>query len=69
MTNAKPLTNERIKAMKRFHVTVVVKTLEVYQVDAQNEDDAEENWADGTLIDTDDGVLENEILSVEEVKP
>jgi hypothetical protein len=53
--------------MKRFHVTVVVKTLEVYRVDAENKDEAEEYWADGTLIDTDDGVLDNEILSVKEV--
>lgn len=56
--------------MKRYHVTVIVKTLEVYRVEAENEDDAEENWAeDGALIDTDDGALECEILSVKEVKP
>jgi hypothetical protein len=54
--------------MKRFHVTVIVKTLEVYRVETENEEDAEEIWAEGTLIRTDDGVIENEILSVREVK-
>ena len=55
--------------MKYFRVTVIVKTLEVYRVKAKNENDAEENWADGTLLHTDDGALENEILSIEEAKP
>ena len=55
--------------MKRYHVTVIDKTLEVYRVDAANEAEAEENWADGTFIDSDDGALENEILTIEEIKP
>lgn len=55
--------------MKRFHVTVVVKTIEVYRVDAENEDEAEENWPDeGTLIHSSYGALENEILTVRRVR-
>ena len=55
--------------MKQFRVTVMVKTIEVYQVEAENEDEAEENWADGTFIGSDDGTLDNEILTIKEVKP
>ena len=65
-TNA---NTERNLIMKQFRVTVMVKTIEVYQVEAENEDEAEENWADGTFIGSDDGTLDNEILTIKEVKP
>ncbi len=52
--------------MKHFRVSVVVKTLEVYRVETENEEDALEFWADRTLIHTDDGALENEIFQIEE---
>jgi hypothetical protein len=53
---------------KHFRVEVVVRTREVYRVAAATADEAEEDWWDGQLLDTDDS-LENEILSVEEERP
>ena len=52
--------------MNKYHVKVIVRILEIYEVEAEDEDAAEDSWADGKLIETDDGVLENEVLSVEE---
>jgi hypothetical protein len=53
--------------MKRFHVKVAVRTLEIYDIKAEDADEARDCWGDGTLIHTDDEALETEILSVEEV--
>ncbi len=50
---------------KHFRVEVIVRTREVYRVAATNAEDAEAEWWDGQLVETDDS-LENEILSVEE---
>ena len=36
--------------MKTFHVKVAARTLEVYEVEAENAADASENWSDGDLF-------------------
>jgi len=42
-------------ATKKYRISVIVKTLEIYEIEAENADEAEETWYEGTLIDTDDG--------------
>jgi hypothetical protein len=54
--------------MKTFQVKVAVRILEIYEVEAENADDAAADWNDGKLIHTSDEALENEILSTKEVK-
>ena len=56
------------ESRKHFRIEVIVRTREVYRVAAATAEEAEEEWWDGQLIETDDD-LENEILSVEEVQP
>jgi hypothetical protein len=53
--------------MKKFHVKIAVRVLEIYEIEAENKADASEHWSDGSLIHTDDEALEAEVLSVEEV--
>jgi hypothetical protein len=53
---------------KHFRVEVVVRTREVYRVTAETAEEAEKEWWDGQLIETDDN-LENDILSIEEIQP
>jgi hypothetical protein len=50
---------------KTYRVQVIVKTLETYEVEAASEDEAEENYGEGKLVDSDDG-LDNDIMAVEE---
>ncbi len=53
--------------MKKYRVSIVARTLETYEVEAEDADQAEANWTEGKLVCTDDN-LESEILSVEEIK-
>jgi hypothetical protein len=53
--------------MKTYRVKVAVRVLEIYEVRAEDEADASDNWSDGDLIHTSDEALETEVLSVEEV--
>ncbi|QOJ14833.1 MAG: hypothetical protein HRU75_09350 [Planctomycetia bacterium] len=52
--------------MKHFHVTVAVKILEVYKVEATDPADASDRWFEGALIHTSDEALETDVLSVKE---
>ena len=53
--------------MKKYHVKVAVRILEIYEVEADDSETAAEDWGCGKLIDADDEALETEILSVKEV--
>lgn len=53
--------------MKRFHVSVAVRILEIYEIEAEDAAEARDCWSDGTLIHTSDEALETEVLSVETV--
>jgi hypothetical protein len=53
--------------MKKIHVKVAVKILEIYAIEAETDADASELWCDGDLIHTNDEALEAEVLVVEEV--
>ena len=52
--------------MKTYHVKVIIRILETYKVEAEDKEAAEDFWAEGKLIETDDEALECEVLSVEE---
>ncbi|MGO9468047.1 MAG: hypothetical protein ACLQVF_28270 [Isosphaeraceae bacterium] len=52
-------------AMKRSHVNVAVRILEIYEVEAADEAEARDCWSDGKLIHTSDEALDSEVLSVE----
>jgi hypothetical protein len=54
--------------MKRYRVTVVIRTLEIYEVEADSPEDAEDYWSDGDLIHADDESLETEVWSVRKVR-
>jgi hypothetical protein len=49
--------------MKKYRVQVIAKTLETYEIEAANEAEAEELWAEGKLVATNDN-LETEIMEV-----
>ncbi len=51
---------------KKYRVQVIVKTLETYEVEAADEDEAEDTYGLGKLVDTDDN-LGNDIVSIEAV--
>jgi hypothetical protein len=53
--------------MKRYRVKVAVKTLELYEVEADTPEDAADGWGLGRLLDADDEALESEVLSVEQL--
>lgn len=53
--------------MKKFHVKVAIKILEIYEIEAEDPADASELWSDGKLIHTNDEALDAEVLSVEEI--
>jgi hypothetical protein len=50
--------------MPRFTVRVAVRILEIYEVEAENEHEAREFWADGSLKHHSDEALDTEVLSV-----
>ena len=51
--------------MTKYRVTIIARMLETYEVEAEDAEQAEENWPDGSLVSTDDS-LECEIIAVEE---
>jgi len=53
-------------AAKKHRVTIIAKTIETYEVEADNPNEAEELWCEGRLVDADDNI-ENEILRVEPI--
>jgi len=53
--------------MKTFEIRVAVRTLEIYQVEAENAEAAREAWCDGELVHASDEALNSEILSVKEM--
>jgi hypothetical protein len=55
--------------MKTFRVKVAFRILEIYEVEAENAEEASEIWCDGELIDRSDDALDSQILSIKEVKP
>lgn len=50
--------------MPIFTVKVAVRILEIYEIGAENEEEARENWADGSLEHHSDEALDTEVLSV-----
>jgi hypothetical protein len=50
--------------MKTFIVTVLVHTLEHFEVEAENADEAMDVWQDGRFLGTDDAGLESELQTV-----
>lgn len=53
--------------MTTYHVKVAVQILEIYEVEAEDEETASESWSDGKLIHTNDEALDSTVLSVKEV--
>lgn len=53
--------------MKKYHVSVGVQILEIYEVEAENVETAADDWSFGDLIHRDDEALESTVLSVKEV--
>ena len=52
--------------MKTYHVRVAVRVLEIWEVEAENAEDAMATWDDGKLIHTSDEALDTETLSAKE---
>ena len=52
--------------MKKYHVSVAVQILEIYEVEAEDPESASESWAEGDLIHTNDEALDSIVLSVKE---
>lgn len=52
--------------MRTYHVKVAVRILEIYEVEADDAEEAADNWTEGTLIHTCDEALDTEILTVKE---
>ena len=52
--------------MKTYIVTVQVRTIELYEVEAETPDEAMELWQDGELLRQDFSRLEAEPLSAQE---
>jgi hypothetical protein len=55
--------------MKKYHVKVAARVLEIWEVEAETADDAIATWDDGRLIHTCDEALETEVLSAKETQP
>jgi hypothetical protein len=55
--------------MPIFTVKVAVRILEIYEIEAENEDEARENWADGSLEHHSDEALDTQVLSVKLENP
>lgn len=53
--------------MKKFQVKIIVKTLEIYEVEAEDAEQAEANWAEGRLVRADDEVFDVDVDSVTEI--
>ncbi len=52
--------------MKKYHVTVAVQILEIYEIEAEDPETASESWCEGDLIHTDDEALDSIVLAVKE---
>jgi len=52
--------------MKKYHVKVAVRILEIYEVEAEDREAASETWMEGDLVHTNDEALDSEVLSVKE---
>lgn len=52
--------------MAIFRVSVAVRVLEVYEVEAESAADAADNWCWGELIHHSDEALDTEVLRVKE---
>lgn len=52
--------------MKKYHVSVAVQILEIYEIEAENAETAADDWSFGTLIHSDDEALDSTVLSVKE---
>jgi hypothetical protein len=52
--------------MKKYHVTIAVQILEIYEIEAEDAEATSESWAVGDLIHTNDEALESTVLSVKE---
>jgi hypothetical protein len=52
--------------MKKYHVTVAVQILEIYEIEAEDAETASDDWSFGDLIHSDDEALESTVLSVKE---
>ena len=53
--------------MKTFEIRVAVRTLEIYEVEAESEEAAREAWSDGELVHINNETLDSEIVSVKEM--
>lgn len=53
--------------MKKYRVKIAVKTLEIYEVEAESPEDAAECWHDGTWMNSNDEALESEVIGVVEI--
>jgi hypothetical protein len=54
------------KRLKTYIVTVEVRTIELYQVEAESPDDAMELWQDGKLVEHDLSNLEADAIRAKE---
>jgi len=52
--------------MRKYHVTVAVRILEIYEIEAEDQKTVSESWAEGDLIHTNDEALDSNVLSVKE---
>ena len=52
--------------MPKFNVTVKVTHLEYWEVEADNAEEAEENYGDGECTGTGDSNIDSEVVGVEE---
>jgi hypothetical protein len=53
--------------MKKFHVSIAVQILEIYEIEAEDAEIASDCWSDGDLIYTEDEALDSTVLTVKEV--
>lgn len=52
--------------MKKYHVTVAVQILEIYEIEAEDAETASDDWSVGKLIHSDDEALDTTVLTVKE---
>jgi hypothetical protein len=52
--------------MKKYHVSIAVQILEIYEVEAEDAETASDDWSFGKLIHCDDEALDSTVLSVKE---
>lgn len=52
--------------MRKYHVTVAVQILEIYEIEAEDPETASDDWSFGKLIHSDDEALDSTVLSVKE---